>query len=58
MLDYYITDACKGCTMCAKVCPAGCITGNKKEQHVIDTSKCLKCGTCIDKCKFNAIITK
>ena len=58
MLYYYITDACKGCTMCAKVCPAGCITGNKKEQHVIDTSKCLKCGTCIDKCKFNAIITK
>lgn len=58
LLDYYITDACKGCTMCAKVCPAGCITGNKKEQHVIDTSKCLKCGTCIDKCKFNAIITK
>ena len=58
LLNYYITDACKGCTMCAKVCPAGCITGNKKEQHVIDTSKCLKCGTCMDKCKFKAIITK
>ncbi|MGL5327778.1 MAG: NADH-ubiquinone oxidoreductase-F iron-sulfur binding region domain-containing protein [Peptostreptococcaceae bacterium] len=58
MLDYYITDACKGCTMCTKVCPANCITGNKKEQHVIDTSKCLKCGSCVDKCKFNAIITK
>ena len=44
--------------MCAKNCPADCITGEKKEQHVIDTSKCLKCGTCIEKCKFNAIIAK
>lgn len=58
MLEYFITDACKGCTRCARACPANCITGNKKEQHVIDTEKCLKCGTCIDNCKFNAIITR
>ena len=58
LVNYYITDACKGCTLCSRVCPAGCISGNKKEQHVIDTSKCLKCGTCMEKCKFNAIITR
>lgn len=58
LLNYYITDNCKGCTLCSRVCPAGCITGNKKEQHVIDTSKCLKCGTCIEKCKFKAIIVR
>ncbi len=58
LVNYYITDACKGCTLCSRVCPAGCISGNKKEQHIIDTSKCLKCGTCMEKCKFNAIITR
>lgn len=58
LLEYFITDNCKGCTKCARVCPAGCITGNKKEKHVIDTNKCLKCGICLDNCKFNAIITK
>jgi len=58
LLNYYITDNCKGCTLCSRVCPAGCITGNKKEQHVIDTSKCLKCGTCIEKCKFKAIVVR
>ena len=58
LLDYFITDACKGCTKCSKVCPAGCITGKPKEKHEIDTSKCLKCGTCMSNCKFNAIIKK
>ena len=58
LLDYVITDACKGCTKCAKICPAGCITGKVKEIHEIDTTKCLKCGACIDSCKFNAIIKK
>ncbi len=56
LLDYVITDACKGCTKCAKVCPAGCISGKVKEKHHIDTSKCLKCGTCMDNCRFHAII--
>ena len=56
LLDYVITDACKGCTKCAKVCPARCISGKVKEKHHIDTSKCLKCGTCMDNCKFHAII--
>lgn len=56
LLDYIITDNCKGCTKCAKMCPAKCISGKPKEKHIIDTSKCLKCGACINNCKFNAII--
>lgn len=56
LLDYIITDDCKGCTKCSRICPAGCISGKPKEKHVIDVSKCLKCGACMDNCKFNAII--
>ena len=58
LLDYIITDDCKGCTKCSKVCPAGCISGKPQEKHEIDTSKCLKCGACMNNCKFNAIIKR
>ncbi len=53
-----IEDKCKGCTACARVCPAGAISGAVKTPHVIDKDKCLKCGACIEKCKFGAIIKK
>jgi len=46
---------CKGCTLCARTCPADAITGEVKTPHSIDTSKCIKCGTCIEKCRFGAI---
>jgi NADH-quinone oxidoreductase subunit F len=58
LLSFYITDDCRGCTKCSKVCPASCISGTPGKIHSIDTSKCLKCNTCIDSCKFNAIIKK
>ncbi len=59
LLSYVIDPAkCRGCTMCAKVCPAGAITGSVKQSHVINTEKCLKCGACMDKCKFGAISKK
>jgi NADH:ubiquinone oxidoreductase subunit F (NADH-binding)/(2Fe-2S) ferredoxin/NAD-dependent dihydropyrimidine dehydrogenase PreA subunit len=58
LLSYYITDACKGCTKCARVCPTNAISGNVKEQHVIDQNKCIKCGACMDACSFKAIIKK
>ena len=48
-------DKCKGCTLCARNCPANCISGKVREAHVIDNSKCLKCGACMEKCKFGAI---
>ena len=56
LLSYTITDKCKGCTACARKCPVNCISGEVKKQHVIDQSKCIKCGTCMATCKFGAII--
>ena len=56
LLNYTIdADKCKGCTLCARQCPAGAIIGKVKEVHVIDTEKCVKCGACVEKCKFGAI---
>ncbi len=46
---------CKGCTLCAKNCPAGAIMGAVKAPHVIDPNKCIKCGACMDNCRFGAI---
>lgn len=48
-------EKCKGCTLCARVCPNGAIEGKVKETHVIHQDKCVKCGACMEKCKFGAI---
>ena len=56
LLEFKITDACKGCTLCSRKCPVNAISGTVKEMHTIDTTKCIKCGVCISSCKFNAIV--
>jgi NADP-reducing hydrogenase subunit HndC len=56
LLSYVIdADKCKGCTLCARVCPNGAIEGKVKEIHFIHQSKCIKCGACMEKCRFAAI---
>jgi NADP-reducing hydrogenase subunit HndC len=57
LLEFVVVpEKCVGCTLCAKVCPVNCISGKAKEVHVIDQAACIKCGACLDKCKFDAII--
>ena len=56
LLQYVITDKCRGCTACARKCPGEAISGEVKQQHHIDPKKCLKCGACIETCRFGAII--
>lgn len=48
-------ELCKGCSKCSRICPVGAISGKIKEPFVIDQSKCIKCGSCIDACAFKAI---
>ncbi len=49
-------ERCKGCLVCKKLCPEQAIEGKRKEPHRIDQAKCIKCGICLENCKFGAII--
>ena len=49
-------EACKGCGVCRKNCPADAIVGERKQPHVIDQEKCTNCGTCLEECPFTAIL--
>ncbi len=59
LLTYSIdADKCKGCTLCAKKCPAKAISGEVKKAHVIDSNICIRCGQCVNSCRFGAIIVE
>ncbi len=58
LLRFVINEKCVGCTMCAKNCPASCISGERKQKHSIDQTRCIKCGVCYETCKFHAIDKK
>ena len=51
-------DKCRGCTSCARACPADAITGQVKVAHVIDNEKCIRCGSCREACHFDAVMTE
>lgn len=56
-LTYYEIDPdkCTGCTLCARRCPVPCISGSLKKTHVIDQSRCIRCGECFQACRFDAV---
>jgi len=55
-LAYSITDACEGCTICARLCPVAAISGVLKEKHTINPKRCVECGVCARACTKSAVI--
>ena len=59
LLNYYIDpETCVGCSLCAKICPVKCISGEPKKTYLIDNDACIKCGECKKKCPMKAIYRK
>jgi NADH-quinone oxidoreductase subunit F/NADP-reducing hydrogenase subunit HndC len=59
LMTYSIVEEhCVGCTACARACPVGAISGERKQLHIINPAICIKCGACVEKCKFDAVVVK
>jgi len=57
LLTYTIDkDKCRGCHVCALRCPVKCISGKRKQPHVIDPALCIKCDSCYKSCRFDAVV--
>lgn len=57
-MAYFISNACTGCTACAKICPTTAISGERKGPHVVDADVCIDCGACGRICPFNAVFNE
>ncbi|MFA5026247.1 MAG: NADH-quinone oxidoreductase subunit NuoF [Candidatus Methylomirabilota bacterium] len=59
LLTYTIDpEACTGCTVCAKRCPTHAIAGERKQPHVVNQEQCIRCGACVEVCKFDAVLVE
>lgn len=58
LVTYRITESCTGCRICAKLCPVGAVTGEKKQLHHIDNDACTRCGVCMAACKDDAVVAE
>ncbi len=54
-MAHSITQDCIGCTLCQRNCPVQAISGNVKEQHVINARRCVDCGVCANVCNKSAV---
>ncbi len=59
LLEYSINpNKCRGCTLCARKCPAEAIMGARKSPHYIIPDKCIGCGACLQVCPFDAVVVE